>query len=95
MLKAGDKQKSFLPKGYSESPFSLEMRKGKRGSIMSVSDVIGVFEYSSNRVELTSRGGKLAVSGEGLVLSVFEERTVEIYGKITGIEIIYGKAGKE
>lgn len=85
---------AFFPIGYTEAPFTLEMRKGKRGAVVSVGNVVSVAELSESRIELLSRGGRLALCGEGLMLSVFEERTVEIYGKILSIEIQYGRKGK-
>ena len=81
--------------GFTESPFSLEMRKGRKGGILSVSDVVSVSDFSEERIELLSRGGRMCVTGERLVLSLFEDRAVEIYGKITGIEIQYGKVGRK
>ena len=82
-------------RGFTEAPFTLEMRKGKRGGIISVGNVVSVAELSEDKIELLSRGGRMSVGGEGLTLSVFEERSVEIAGKIMSIEIQYGRAGKK
>ena len=86
-----DKDWRAVPKGLYEAPFAIEMRKGRRGGVLSVLQVVAVSDFKDDRIELVSKGGRLTVSGEGLTLSLFDGRIVEIYGRITGIEIFYGK----
>ena len=86
-----DKERGALPKGLNEAPFAIEMRKGRRGGVLSVSHVVAVSDFKEDRIELVSKGGRMTVTGEALTLSLFDERSVEIYGRIKGIEIFYGK----
>ena len=69
----------------------LEIRKSSRGATLSVVGVIGVTELSDESISLASHSGRLDVRGSGLVLSVFENKCVEVSGKIEGLELGYGK----
>lgn len=71
--------------------FNIEIKKGKLGGVMVVTGIIGVAEFSEERVVLISHGGRLTVLGEGLGISTLENRTVEVFGKIMQVEMGYGK----
>ena len=73
------------------SGLSLEIRKTKLGAGVLLSGVIGISELTDSSITVLSHFGRVHFSGECLVLSVFSERTVEIIGKITGVEFSYGK----
>ena len=68
-----------------------ELERRGRSAVLSVFGVVSVGEFCDSAVLLVSRGGRLRVTGERLVLAVFEGRTAEVRGKITGVEVIYGK----
>ncbi len=71
--------------------FSVELRKSAVGAVMLVSGVLGVGELTEERITLLSHGGRLYIAGDKLSLSALENRTLEIYGRITGLEFSYGK----
>ena len=70
---------------------SLEIRKTKLGAAVVILGVLGVEELTGTSAVILSHSGRVRFVGEGLTLSVFSERTVEVIGKITGVEFSYGK----
>ena len=68
-----------------------EIRKTARGAVMTVSGVVSLTEVSDLRISLASHSGRISVVGSSLLISVFEGRTVEICGKIEGVELLYAK----
>lgn len=71
---------------------SLEIRKTRIGAALVAVNVIGVCEFSDTLVVMLSHSGRITVRGERLCLSVFEDKSVEILGKICGVEMDYAKA---
>ena len=71
--------------------FSVELRKSAVGSVMLVSGVLGIGELSDERITLLSHGGRLYITGDRLSLSALENRTLEVFGRITGLELSYAK----
>ncbi len=70
----------------STGALAIEIRKNKARSTIAVSGIISVEELCAEKIVLTSHGGRIAVSGTSLELSVFEGKAVEIAGKISGVE---------
>lgn len=69
------------------APYHIEiMKSGKRVTAV-VSGVMAVSDFSPAQVALVSHGGKIKFSGEGLSLSVFENKTVEITGRVENISL--------
>ena len=73
------------------APAVLEIRKTSSGAELSVFGVVGVTELTDEVISLASHSGRVDIRGSKLVLSVFENKSVEIYGKIDGVELGYGK----
>lgn len=74
------------------SEFYLSCEKALGGLSLLVGGIIGVSELDDGRTELLSHSGRVIVSGRGLKLTVFENKSVEINGRIEGINFVYGKA---
>ena len=74
------------------SKLSLELRKSSTGAVAVISDVVSISEYDDENIVLLTHGGRLAVQGERLSISSLEGRTLEIYGRITEVRLVYGKA---
>lgn len=72
--------------------FYLSCEKALGGLSLLVGGIIGVSELDDGRTELLSHSGRIIVSGRGLKLTVFENKSVEINGRIEGINFVYGKA---
>ena len=73
------------------TPFSFEGKKILRGMRFVLNDVIGIDELNNECIELKSHGGRIKIIGNGLTISIYESRTVEIRGKIGGIFLNYDK----
>lgn len=73
------------------SPFHIEIEKRGKGAVMVVTGIIGVSDFSDSDVCLVSHGGRFRIKGSKLSLLTFENRTVEVSGKIEGVELLYGK----
>lgn len=73
------------------SKFHLEADRTARGMSMFISGVIGVSEFSGEKIELLSHTGRIFIEGARLSLSVYENGTVEIRGKVLAVRFGYGK----
>ena len=82
------KREEVTPRG----DFYLSCERALGGLSLLVGGIIGVSELDDGRTELLSHSGRVIVSGRGLKLTVFENKSVEINGRIEGINFVYGKA---
>ena len=64
------------------SPFRIEIDKSADGFVILASGIKRISELSENEVALKFNKGKLAVKGAHLSLSLYEDKTVEISGKL-------------
>ena len=72
--------------------FYLSCERCIGGLSLLVGGIIGVSELTDGRTELLSHSGRIIVSGKDLKLTVFENKSIEIKGRIEGINFAYGKA---
>ncbi|MBO5945481.1 MAG: hypothetical protein J6Q69_02625 [Clostridia bacterium] len=56
-----------------------------------LSGINSIREFSSASVLLRSKGFMISIVGEALSLAVYENKTVEIIGKIFKMELVYDK----
>lgn len=90
MQKNGDKiKKEYLGR---LTDFHLELDKILLGFSLSVSGAEGISAFSDTEITVRLSSFSLRVTGKGLGMSVFEERRVEIIGKIMGVAILYGQS---
>lgn len=68
------------------SDFHVEMDRDTRGIKILVSGVKNISELSDNLVVLKCAGFRLSIKGEALSLSVYEEKTLEISGRLEVVE---------
>ncbi|MBR4836727.1 MAG: YabP/YqfC family sporulation protein [Clostridia bacterium] len=61
------------------------------GISIALSGVIGISDYSESEILLKSHGGKIRICGKRLMLSIYEDNTAEIVGRIEEIGFGYGK----
>ena len=71
--------------------FHLELMKDKKTYPCVVCGVILVSLLTEKEILLSTHGGRLRIFGDKLSLSTFSERSVEVRGRIEGVEILYGK----
>lgn len=81
---------SLLTANGSDS-YHVEIVKSKRGATVQVFGVIGVDELAHERVVLISHSGRLTVRGRGLVLGILGRGSAEVFGRVEGVELSYGK----
>jgi hypothetical protein len=84
-------EKESLPKRRELSGFFIDGKRSGGGLTVAFGRIISIKEYSNERVELLSHGGRVILSGRRLSLSVYEGGTVEISGRIEEIAFTYGK----
>lgn len=72
--------------------FLLKAERAGRGMRLSVGGIVAVAELSEEKIMLVTHSGRVEVAGDGLLLSVFEGRCVEICGRILEVRFAYGKA---
>ncbi len=66
-------------------PFFLELSRSGKNSDIVVGGVIGVLEFSDENALLSTYSGRINISGEKLNVTIFENKTVQIQGKIKEI----------
>ena len=71
--------------------FYLSCERVVGGVSMIVGGVIGIVDFTDCRAELLSRTGRITVIGERLSLTVFDNKSIEIFGGIEDIKFAYGK----
>lgn len=62
--------------------YRMEMEGGYRGMSVLVTGVRGIEEYAEDRIALYIARGRMILCGNGLRLSVFENKTVEVFGHV-------------
>ncbi len=71
--------------------FHLELFKTALGFTLSVSGVEGISAFSDTEIIVKLSAFSLRILGKGLYMSIFEDKRVEILGKFTGVNILYGQ----
>ena len=73
------------------SPFHLEIDRVRGGISVLLGGIIGINDFSEERVELSSHGGRIIIRGKKLGASVYEKGACEVKGRVEGVDFIYGK----
>ena len=73
------------------TPFRCELDGGRGGMSVILYGIISIKDFSGDEVLMRTSGFNIRISGVGLTLSVYENKSVEIYGKILNMELIYDK----
>jgi hypothetical protein len=73
------------------SSFHLEADRCRSGLSVMLSGIIGISDFSDEFIYLKGHGGRIAVRGKRLFINVYENESVEIVGRVEGIEFKYGK----
>ena len=74
------------------NPFHLEMDKINGSMRFLCSGIKGISEYSDSSIKMKTTGFSIVVSGKRLSVTVLEEKTVEVIGKISEVRFVYGKS---
>ncbi len=73
------------------SSFHMEADRTGRGMSLILCGIIGISDFSDSFINLLSHSGRISVTGSGLLISVYENGSVEIVGGVEGISFKYGK----
>ena len=71
--------------------FHLEADRVMGGISVILNGIISICSLSSEGIQLKSHRGKIQLCGKEMSVSIFENHTVEIVGRIEGIVFEYGK----
>ena len=71
--------------------FHMEMDGGARAVSLLACGVRHIEAYSSEMITLKIPGGRMYLSGLGLRLTIFENKTVEIGGKLLEVKLSYDR----
>ena len=85
------KKNDFSPPGRDLRSMHIEASRCKRGISILIDGIIGVTDFNENSIMLSSHGGRISISGRGLSLSVYDNGSVEIVGRIENLGFSYGK----
>lgn len=72
--------------------FYLACERVSGGVSVIVGGVMCVTDFSPEAVMLAGHTGRISVFGRGLAMSVFENKSIEIKGRVEEIKFAYGKA---
>lgn len=73
------------------APLVVELRKSDGGAELLISGVVSIGELSERFISLATHRGRVGVRGGDLLLTAFANKTVEIRGKIEGVDLGYGR----
>lgn len=68
-----------------QTPFYFELSRSGKMSDIVIGGVIGVLEFSDEIAVISTCCGRINISGEKLNVVIFENKTVQIQGKIKEI----------
>ena len=74
--------------GRNMSPLYLELTKLGKNSRLFINSVRSVEEFSTSLIILKLYRGALKILGSDLLLSIYENKSLEINGEISGLEIL-------
>jgi len=71
--------------------FYLEATRCAKGLSFEVGRVIGISEYSEEKLSVKTQGGRVVFKGQRIALVIYEGRTIRVSGRIEEVKFIYGK----
>lgn len=71
-----------------QTGFHIEADRLMSGISVSVSSVSSIIDFTTESAVLKMKKGKIRISGECLTLTIYENKIVEISGKVGNIEFI-------
>ena len=73
------------------SAFHLEADRSCQGLSVVLSGIIGISDFSDSFIDLKGHGGRVSVHGKKLFISLYENGSVEIVGRVEEIVFKYGR----
>ena len=73
------------------SAFRMEGERCSKGICLRFAGIIGINQFSKEEIEINNHSGRILIFGKKLNVTVFENRQLEIAGRIETVEFKYGK----
>ncbi len=73
------------------SSFHLEADRCSAGMRIFVTGIVGIGDYSEEKLEIKSHSGRMWIEGKRLKICIFENNSAEIQGRIENMRFFYGK----
>ena len=73
------------------SSFTLEANRTRGGMGVFIGGIVGISDFSDESIYLKSHSCKISVEGKKLSIKIYENKSVEIFGKVENIRFTYGK----
>lgn len=71
-----------------QSGFHIEADRILSTTSVSISNVLSIIDFKDETAILKMRKGKIKIVGEELAISIYENKIVEIKGKVRNIELL-------
>ena len=68
--------------------FHVEADRLPSGVSVSIMGVLSIVDFNESSAIMKMRRGKIRITGSGLSVAVYENRTVEISGKVGAVEFL-------
>ncbi len=79
------KEKKEKTKSVLQNAFYIEISRINKKTAIIVSGVIGVPDFSEKEATLINHSGKIFIQGSELSINIFENKVVEVSGKVDNI----------
>lgn len=88
-----EKKNAGVVRNYTKSlsSFRMEGERCSRGIVLRFAGIIGINHFSEEEIEINNHSGRILVFGKRMNVTVFENRQVEILGRVETVEFKYGK----
>ena len=81
-----------IPEGLLSSPLYITAGKSRSEMTVALAGILSVTELSPERIVLSTPCGGVSIVGKGLRLVIFENKTVEISGRVEEVHFGYGRS---
>lgn len=71
--------------------FHLEADRCTRGMSLLIGGIIGISDFTDECAVLMSHSGRITVLGKRISICIYENKTVEVSGRVEDIRFTYGK----
>ena len=78
--------------GLLSSPLYITAGKSRSEMTIAFAGILSVTELSTEHIEINTASGTVSILGKNLRLSVFENKTVEVLGRVEEVSFGYGRS---
>ncbi len=81
-------EKGIKNENYSPLGVHIEIDKVSSGMLVRIENVRSITDICREEIIVKTKGGRVKISGSGLEVSVYENRILDILGKVYKVEFI-------